>query len=147
MEETAGEDREKSEVEPSTFLPADITEVSDPVEAGLPDIKQEGKIWVTYDITGRQIENDISDENTQFYSSADGTQPEVVWIDTFENGNVLIGCAYGEEGNAYYGKAYRLTEVEEYHEGYDEATFFEQDTLDPILKEYRVSHTMLMIRC
>lgn len=56
MEETAGEDREKSEVEPSTFLPADITEVSDPVEAGLPDIKQEGKIWVTYDMTGRQIE-------------------------------------------------------------------------------------------
>ena len=39
--------------EKPSFLPEDIQEVSDPAEAGLPDIKREGEMWVVYDIKGR----------------------------------------------------------------------------------------------
>ncbi len=42
--------------EKPSFLPEDIQEVSDPAEAGLPDIKREGEMWVVYDIKGRQVE-------------------------------------------------------------------------------------------
>lgn len=64
MVSAESQEEEKAEIEEdevnggdnASFLPENVQQVKDPVAVGLPDIKREGQMLVTYDSRGRQIE-------------------------------------------------------------------------------------------